>query len=117
MARLISDFLTEARRMVNDTRAPYRFPDVQLLDNLNQGLRELARLRPDAFIDTFVDNDIVVPEFTSSDLADTFPLGYQFYTPLLMFTVGSIELTDDEFTVDGRAITLMQKFTSSVVGV
>ena len=117
MAQTISSFVSDVRYGVSDTRAPYRYSDDRILSVLNQGLRELARLRPDAFIDTFDVDDIVVPEYTSADLLEPLPFGYLFTTPLLDFVVGMIELADDEFTVDGRAITLRQKFTSSVVGV
>ncbi len=116
MARLISDFVTEVRRGVSDTRTPYRYSDDRILDVLNRGLDELARLRPDAFHDTFDVDDIVVPSYDSSQLGSAFPLNYLFYTPLVMFVIGSIELTDDEFTVDGRAITLLGQFKASVIG-
>lgn len=118
MARTISSFLTDARNLLSDTRTPYRYSDLRLITALNNGLAELARIRPDAYYSTFDEIDIVVPEYADSDTdkAKTFPLGYLFYLPILEFVVGFIELSDDEFTQDGRAAILLQKFELSVTG-
>ncbi len=43
------DVITEVRRMVNDTRVPYRYSDTVLLGFVNQTLRRMSVLRPDIF--------------------------------------------------------------------
>lgn len=52
------DIITEVRRMVNDTRAPYRYSDAVLLGFVNQTLRRMSVLRPDLFS--------VMAEFTTT---------------------------------------------------
>jgi hypothetical protein len=44
-----SDIITEVRRLVQDTRLPYRYEDMVLLGFVNQTLKRMAMLRPDLF--------------------------------------------------------------------
>ena len=52
------DVITEVRRMVNDTRVPYRYSDTILLGFVNQTLLRMSVLRPDIFS--------VMDEFTTT---------------------------------------------------
>jgi hypothetical protein len=115
MAKTYADVISEARALLVDNTVPYRYTDSLLIDKLNRGLQELARLRPDAFWDTFSVDDVVVPEVTDGTLTSVFPIPMQFYTPVVYFVVASAELVDDEFTADGRAMTLMSAFRQSVI--
>lgn len=134
MAKTWGDLLTEARVIIQDTVSPFRYSDAVLRSKLNRGLQELARLRPDAFWDLFDRDDVIVPEVALVDpdppddpsnpqpveqttvlVTDPFPLPMQFYTALVYWVVGSAELVDDEFTNDGRAMTLLAQFKSMVV--
>jgi hypothetical protein len=51
-----ADVITEVRRIVQDTAAPYRYSDTDLLGYINQTLKRMALLRPDLFgvIEDFV---------------------------------------------------------------
>lgn len=51
-----ADVITEVRRIVQDTAAPYRYSDADLLGYINQTLKRMALLRPDLFgvIEDFV---------------------------------------------------------------
>ena len=44
-----ADVITEVRRIVQDTSAPYRYSDADLLGYVNQTLKRMALLRPDLF--------------------------------------------------------------------
>lgn len=137
MAKTYQNILDEARVLLQDSDTPYRYTNTALLAKLNRGLQELARLRPDAFWDRFDDDTdkIIVPEIVTTDpdpdddpdeideiedgqvaLSAEFDLPMQFYLPLVYFVAASGELVEDEFTNDGRAITLMGEFRRMLVG-
>ncbi len=44
-----ADIITEARNLVQDTRAPYRYSDTLMLGWVNQTLKRMSVLRPDLF--------------------------------------------------------------------
>lgn len=44
-----ADIITEARVLVQDTRAPYRYSDTLMLGWVNQTLKRMSVLRPDLF--------------------------------------------------------------------
>lgn len=72
----------------------------------------MFRLRPDLFIEI----NYVIPEYTTADMGETFPIELQFYNPVVQFVTGFTELADDEFTVDGRAATLLTAFKHQLIG-
>lgn len=135
MAKTYQNLVDEARVILQDTDEDgYRLGNDQILAILNRGLQELARLRPDAFWELFVGDDIIVPEVVDVDavpdtepdeadeeedaeiaLSDNFNIPMQFYSPLVGFIVANAELVDDEFTTDGRAALLMQQFRTQVL--
>jgi len=124
MAKTYQDIVTEARDLLQDTEDE-RFTDAYLVATLNRGLQELSRIRPDAFYDLYDANALNVPLLTDSATPATgetawtvdFGIEMQFFNPLMMYVVGSIEVTDDEFTVDGRAMMMLQQFRNSVIGI
>ena len=128
------DLIGEARVILQDTSSPERHSAEVLLAKLNRGLQELARLRPDAFLEYFTGDDILVPRVVEVDATpDTdpdeididedeevayntaFALNMMFYTPLVYWVSSSAELVDDEFTNDGRVVLLQNNFKSMVV--
>lgn len=115
MAKTYADVITEARELLQDSREPYRYDPQILLNILNRGLQAIARLRPDAYWDTFTAESIVVPEIAEGDLGDPFALDMMFYTPLVSFVVAWAEVVDDEFTVDGRAAQLFANFKTELL--
>ena len=134
MAKTWQNVVDEARVILQDVQSPYRHSDTVLLAILNRGLQELGRLRPDAFWDFFVVDDIVVPEVVTIDLdPDTDPeefdldedtqvalsadfgIPMMFYTPMVYWVASSAELVDDEFTNDGRTALLQTHFKTMVV--
>lgn len=118
MAKTYQTLLDESRAILQDTDADgYRYSTTKLVAALNRGLNELARIRPDAFWGFFSVDHLDIPEVSESGLSASFPIEMQFYAPLVYFVVGSAELMDDEFTVDGRAMTLLAAFKSSCTAV
>jgi len=47
-----ADIIAEARRLLQDTRVPFRYTEAELLSYVNQTLRRVLTVRPDLFIDT-----------------------------------------------------------------
>jgi hypothetical protein len=117
MARTYQNIIDEARETLQDTDSEgYRYTTAMLLNLLNRGLQELARLRPDAFYDTFVTEDIVVPEIAEAGLGADFGAPMMFYPAMVYWVIGSAELIEDEFATDGRAVTLLTNFKQMVIG-
>lgn len=126
MAKTYENLIDEARQLLQDTDADDpRWTDAYMLNALNRGLQELGRIRPDAFYDLYDANQLNIPEIVDNDAATApqydwateFQVDMMFFTPLVSYVVGSIEVTDDEFTVDGRAMMLLTAFHNSVIGI
>lgn len=123
MAKTVADALNDARALLQDTGAdnnPVRYSQDDLVAYFNSALIELRRLRPDAFLALYdvVPGEVDIPAYnTGQDLtAEAFPVDLQFFTPVVFFITGMAELRDDEFTVDGRAVTVMQQFEAKLTG-
>lgn len=126
MAKTYEDIVLEARELLQDTAGTVRYTDATLVNHLNRGIQELARIRPDAFYDLFDANSLNVPTVIETGTPDTtlnevlwtdnIPLDLMFFTPLVAYVTGSAEVSDDEFTVDNRAGLLLTQFRNTVLG-
>lgn len=114
----IGQYLTEARRLLQDQITPYRYPEADLVDALNVGLMEARRVRADLFLPVFT-----MPWFDSAaTIDDTFkskpvPLDPMYRSTLVYYMVGRAQLRDDESTTDQRAAALLTKFTAQLLTV
>jgi hypothetical protein len=109
--RTINDCFTHVREILQDQVEPYRYPDSDLIRSLNSALYELKRIRPDVWLGTY-GTDLTL--YTISDLALEIPFDSVFFQPVVYYIAGSLELRDDEFAIDGRAVTLVRSFTAQV---
>jgi len=115
MAKTVGDVITAARGVLQDRNAQlYRYATVDLFTYLNDALLEMRRSRPDLFFN-FIGED--TPSFEPGDELEPFPVSTLFFTPTVFYVAGRAELRDDEFTVDARAVTLMQQFTAKLLTV
>lgn len=122
--KTIDDLFSEVRQILNDEQITYRYTDAHLLQFYNTALREIYRLRPDAYIGNFTSGVLsknAAPTFVAGDLAQTpainFPLDDRiFYGPVVFYMAGRAELNDDEFADSGRSMVLMQAFRAQLVG-
>ncbi len=114
MPKSIDDILTDARVILND-RAGDRYTDDDLISDLNHALSMTKMLRPDVFV-----LGEALPEFTTADLnqvpATDFPLPEIFAQSFVYYLAGNAELRDDEFAVDGRAMTLLSAYRRNLTG-
>lgn len=125
VAKSIDDVLSDVRVVLNDTGlggSPYRYSNAVLISYLNTALRELYRLRPDAFIGNFTQGVLSINTMNTYEEADlgltpATPLPVDdrlFGSPLAYYIAGRAELADDEFADDGRAMTLLQAFRAQL---
>ncbi|HVQ52141.1 MAG TPA: hypothetical protein VMS92_19020 [Mycobacterium sp.] len=111
----VGQYLTEARRLLQDQIVPYRYPDADLVDALNVGLMEARRVRADLFLPVFT-----MPWFDPSGTIDTtkaVPLDPMYRSSFVYYIVGRAQLRDDEGTTDQRAAALLTKFTAQLLTV
>lgn len=113
MSWLISDAVASIREQLQDTRAgSYRYSDVKLLRYLNSAFSDVRRLRPDLLLPT-----LDVPAFVEADLLTptAFPIDGMYYSAIVDYVAGTVSLEEDEFSVDGRASTLLNRFTQKLI--
>ena len=114
----IDDVMTEARAAINDSTLPYRFSVQLLLSYLNTALYEVYRYRPDLFVGNFtagILSTVSIPTFVQGDLgqapATPLPVDPRLaFNAIVYFVAGRAELSDDEFTDEGRAQLLIKSF-------
>ena len=91
----------------------YRYSDDSLYMNLNMGLLEMFRIRPDVFLSEY----FTVPQYTTGQSDSALPIEQQFVPALVYYVVGLTQLRDDEGEQDARASGFLGKFTSMLVSV
>lgn len=109
MLDTVADYVREARTLLQDTVATYRYSDAELLSALNMAVQTARRLRPDLFID--VDT---LPYFTAVDSTE-FDMDQQYRLPFVYFMVGHAQMRDEEDTQDARAAAFIGKFTQQLL--
>lgn len=107
----VADYIAQARSLLQDAVEPYRYPDADIVGNLNLGLLEIRKLRPDLMIRTPSN----VPSYSAASPSTTVALDQQYRMPLLYYTVGQTQLRDVEETNDARASSLLAKFTAQLM--
>lgn len=122
VTKTIDDLVLEVREIVNDQQVPYRYSSAWVLQVLNTALREVYRLRPDAYIGNFTTGVLsanLANTYSTADLgltpATSFPLDDRlFFGPVVFYVTGRLEISDDEFADNNRAMTLMQAFRAQL---
>lgn len=109
----VNDYTTQARVLLQDTVAPYRYEDSELLAALNIAMLEIRRLRSDLFL-----TDLTAPAIPNFTAVDTTSVGVdeQYRLAVLYFVCGYAQLRDDEATQDARAGAFLTKFTNVLGG-
>ena len=112
----IGDLLDQIRTLLQDTDTSggeYRYSSASIVTNINMGLLEMYRIRPDIFLE----NNFVIPVFSDADLSSDLVIEQQFIPSLVYYAVGMCQLRDDEPTQDTRASAFLGKFTSMLAAV
>lgn len=106
MLATAGDYISEARRVLQDEVVPYRYPDADLLGALNLAIREARRIRPGLFLGA------ALP--TASSAATAIAVDPMYRSALLYYVIGWTEMRDSEDTKDARAAMLLNKFTAQL---
>lgn len=135
VTKTLDDLVLEVREIVNDQQSPYRYSDNWVILIINTALREVYRVRPDAYIGNFTSGVLSSNPANSYSVTDLqvingvanptppspltpFPLDDRlFYGPVVFYVVGRLEVSDDEFSDDNRAMTLLSAFQAQLTGV
>lgn len=105
----VGDVLDQIRTLLQDVDTgggQYRYSTDSIIQNINQGLIELYRARPDIFLEL----DFVVPQYSDTDLSETIGIEEQYIPALVYYGVGMTQLRDDEGTQDARSALFLQRF-------
>ena len=107
----VADYLAQARSLLQDLVAPYRYSDSELVDYLNMGLLEVRKLRPDLMLATPTN----VPSYSAFAQATSVAMDPQYRVALLYFTAGQAQLRDQEEVSDARALAFITNFTNQLL--
>jgi hypothetical protein len=108
----VADYISNARVLLQDTVATYRYSDAELVGSLNLGLLEMRRLRPELMRSYFRTS---IPTFSSTTTGASVPLDPQYRVALLYYICGNAQLRDDENTQDARATVFLNKFVAQML--
>jgi len=110
----MGDLLDMIRTLLQDTdvsSGTYRYSTDSIVMAFNQGLMEMFRIRPDLFLEF----GYVVPQYSVGTLADAISIEQQYVPALIYYTVGLVQIRDDEQTQDGRGASFIKVFQSALV--
>lgn len=107
----VQKVIDEARVLLLDKTAPFRYSDAELTEALNIAILEARRLRPDLFLQTFA----ALPFYVS--MTDAFSIEPMYRPAFVYYIVGRAQLRDDEATQDARASVLMNKFVGQMLAI
>lgn len=109
MARTVQAVINRCREILQDN-AGERYTQDEMISHLVDAVHVARSVRPDLFVGQYATPiaDTYVP-------TDPFPLPEQFFATACYYVCGASELRDDEFAVDGRAMTLQAALTSKLV--
>jgi hypothetical protein len=113
---LLDDLVNQIRVLLQDvdvSSGEYRYSTDSIVMNLNMGLWEMYRLRPDIFLPL----DFVVPQFSAVDMSAAITIETQYVPMLIYYAVGLTQLRDDEETQDARAMAFKSMFMAGLMSV
>jgi hypothetical protein len=108
----VQDYVNEARTLLQDTVAPYRYADADMVVELNLAIFETKRIRPDFF---FAYRTTPYPTFSAENMDAAVPFEDQYRPALTYYLVGKCTLRDEEDTDDKRGMGFVQKFAAQLV--
>jgi len=107
----VTDYVAQARALLQDTMSPVRYPDSDIIDALNLSLLEARRLRPDLFLGTSP-GTLSVTSIGGTNAVPMSTIDEQYRVPLLYFVVGHTLERDEEDGSEMRS----QRYKMQFVG-
>jgi hypothetical protein len=108
----VADYIADARVLLQDAVEPYRYPNAELVENLNLGLLEMRRLRPDLMMATFRSS---IPKYSSTSTSTAVACDVQYRMALLYYICGQAQLRDAEEVQDARSAAFLARFTAQML--
>ena len=109
----VQKYIDEARVLLKDQVAPYRYSDAEMTRALNHCISEATRIRPDLFFKALRE-DATFPEYTTTDTTTLVDVDRRFRVPVLYYIVAFMQVRDDEDTTDARAASMLSKFLGQI---
>lgn len=107
----VQKVITECRVLLQDTVAPYRYAENELIEALNIAVLEARRLRPELFLNGFSS----LPSYSAG--TDAFSIDPMYRPSFIYYVAGRAQLRDDEPSQDQRATVLMNKFIAQLLSI
>lgn len=109
MARTCQRVIDRVSEILQD-EGQTRYLVSEQLNHIVDAIVAIRSVRPDVFVDNYVTPlpDTLVP-------GDLLPVPDQYFASIAYYVAGCCELRDDEFAVDGRAMTLREALTKKLV--
>lgn len=111
----IGDVIDQIRVLLQDTdntgSGGYRYSTASIIANINMGMIEMYRLRPDVFLA----NGYTIQQFSIGEPDEALAIELQYMPPLVYYAVGMCQLRDDEENQDKRATALLARFGSMLI--
>lgn len=112
----VGDIVDQVRTLLQDTdnsSGQYRYSTDSIVTNLNQGIMDMFRIRPDLFLE----QKFTIPKFNVGGLDQVPGIEEQYLPPLIYYIVGLTQLRDDEQNQDARAAGFLKQFIASLTTV
>lgn len=104
----VSDYVSDARTLLQDTIAPYRYDDLSLVVALNVTIDDTRRLRADLFLgDGTTTNFDVIPSFSAVD-STVVEIENGYRLAILMGMIAHAIARDQEDVQDARSGVFMK---------
>lgn len=110
----VGDLLTDARNLINDQTEPLRYTDDDLVGAFNESLIQVRYRRPELFLPLGLRNPIpryIMPD----DMLTPFPLQDIVFPACVYYTAGRMDMKDDTFGDDKRAVALLTRFSQMLL--
>ncbi len=107
----VADYISSARRLLQDKISPYRYPDDDIVLALNLAISEARRARPEMFQDYFF---TTLPSYSSASPSVSVAIPEEYRMTFLYYVVGHNQLADQEDTTDARTSMLLNKFIAQL---
>lgn len=108
----LQQYITEIRGLLQDVDSA-RYTNTVVVDAINNGVREMFRLRPDIFRHYGFN---VMPIFLTNMLDERVCIDLQFLPALTLYATGWVGLRDEEGSSDQRSAALMTSFAAKLTG-
>lgn len=121
----LSVYYDQVRSFLQDLVPPYRYPDATIFSSINTAISEMARIRPDIFLDLKYQQPLIlagpyndgIPALLSATPNQNMilPIPQTYFMPVIWYVCGLIQFIDVDDTQDVRAQSFHQKFIGSML--